>query len=113
MTINASPTEGDTSLIKQQIWERFTRRLQEWRENESRTAFPPLNPSDMNPDVIVIPKNGTLLFEARTPQAAVWLRNKYGLVAGATDEDTGILVHPNQQKKLTAELQAAGFAVSE
>ena len=64
----------------------------------------------MNPDVIVIPKNGTLLFEARTPQAAVWLRNRYGLNAAAED-DTGILVHPHQQKQLTAELKAAGFAV--
>jgi hypothetical protein len=110
MDINAQPADMDDFHIKRQIWDKFARRLQEWRETESRTAFPPLNPSDMNPDVIVIPQNGTLLFEARTPQAAEWLRNRYGL---ATDEDTQILVHPHQQRQLTAELKAAGFAVTE
>lgn len=102
----------DHFRVKQQIWNKFARRMQEWQENESRAAFPPLNPSDMNPDVIVIPQNGTLLFEARTPQATEWLRNRYGLAVGAADGDTHILVHPNQQRQLTAELQAAGFAVT-
>jgi len=111
--MNATTSEGDYLLIKQQIWKKFARRMREWHETESRTNFPPLNSSDMNPDVIVIPKNGTLLFEARTPQAAVWLRNRYGLITGTADEDAGILVHPNQQKQLTAELKAAGFAVVE
>lgn len=99
--------------IKQQIWNNFTRRIREWQEAESRAAFPPLNPSDMNPDVIVIPENGTLRFEPRTPQAAVWLRNRYRLTVVAPEDDLGILVHPHQQKQLTAELKAAGFAVAE
>ena len=38
--MNASPAEGDHLFIKQQIWKKFTRRLQEWRETESCTIFP-------------------------------------------------------------------------
>jgi hypothetical protein len=113
MDINAQPADMEYLQIKQQIWTNFTRRLREWQETESRAVFPPLYPSDMNPDVIVIPQNGTLRFEPRTPQAAVWLRNRYGLAAAAPDDDLGILVHPHQQKQLTAELKAAGFDVAE
>jgi len=72
-----------------------------------------LNSPDMNPDVIVIPQNNTVLFEPRTPQAALWLRNRYRLTPETVENNTAIMVHPNQQKQLTAELKAAGFAVSE
>ena len=113
MDMNAQPADMDYLRLKQQIWDKFVRGMQEWRESESRTAFPPLNPSAMNPDVMVIPKNGTLLFEPRTPQAAVWLRNRFGLTVSTPEDDLGILVHPNQQKRLTAELKAAGFAVTD
>ena len=111
--MNTTPAETDLLRIKQQIWEKFTSRLQQWQETESREVFPPLNPADMNPDVIVIPKNGTLLFEPRTPQAVSWLRNRFRLTAEEMDGNAGILVHPYQQKQLIAELEAAGFAVSE
>jgi hypothetical protein len=67
----------------------------------------------MNPDVMVIPQNGTLRFEPRTPQAEAWLRNRFRLAAETGDGDAGILVHPHQQKQLTSELKAAGFAVAE
>jgi hypothetical protein len=113
MDMNAQPADMDYLLLKQQIWNKFVRGMREWHETESRTVFPPLNSSGMNPDVIVIPQNGTLLFEPRTPQAAIWLRNRFGLTAGAADDDLGILVHPNQQTQLTAELKAAGFAVTD
>lgn len=113
MDMNTTPAELEYLHIKQQIWEKFTSRLQQWQESESREVFPPLNPEDMNPDVIVIPQNGTLLFEPRTPQATSWLRTRFRLAAEAADGDAGILVHPNQQKQLIAELQAAGFTVSE
>lgn len=113
MDMNATPAEMDYLLIKQKIWEKFTTRLQKWHASESRNLFPPLDPSDMNPDVMVIPKNGTLLFEACTPQALQWLRNRYRLTAETSADDTGIMVHPHQQKQLMAELKAAGFAVAD
>jgi hypothetical protein len=113
MDIYADPAIGDFRLIKRQIWEKFTRELQEWRESQFRddgtlTALP-----DMNPDVIVIPKGDTILFEPRTPRASSWFRNRYRLSHGDLDGDHGVLVHPMQQKQLTDELKAAGFAVAE
>jgi len=111
MAININTTEADDLLAKQHIWEKFASRLQEWRESESSTTS--LNPSDMNPDVIVIPKNNTILFEPRTPQAALWLRTRYRLTPETVENNTAIMVHPYQQKQLTAELKAAGFAVAE
>jgi len=111
MAMNINTTEADDLLAKQHIWEKFASRLQEWRESESSTTS--LNPSDMNPDVIVIPKNNTILFEPRTPQAALWLRTRYRLTPETVENNTAIMVHPYQQKQLTAELKAAGFAVAE
>ena len=113
MDTNAQPAEMDDLLIKQQIWEKFVKRLQKWQETQSHTSFAILNQADMNPDIMVIRKNGTLLFEPRTPQAEAWLRNRYGLNTESTDVDTGILVHPHQHKQLTTELKAAGFAIAE
>jgi hypothetical protein len=113
MEMNANPAEMELLLIKQKIWEKFTSRLQRWHEAESRAVFPPLTLDDMTPDVLVIPKNGTLLFEPCSPQAGAWLRNRFRLTAEGTDGEAGILVHPNQQKQLVAELKAAGFAVAE
>lgn len=111
MAMNTDTAEADHLLAKQHIWEKFASRLQEWREGESSTASS--NSSDMNPDVIVIPKNNTILFEPRTPQAALWLRLRYRLTPETVENNTAIMVHPYQQKQLTAELKAAGFAVSE
>jgi len=113
MSINANLADTDHLLLKQHLWEKFVRHLHEWRESQSTNISPQSNPADMNPDVIVIPKNNTLLFEPRTPQAALWLRTRYRLTPETVENNTGILVHPHQQKQLTEELKAAGFAVAE
>ena len=113
MSINVNLAETEHLLIKQHLWEKFADRLREWRDSQSATLASQSNPTDMNPDVIVIPQNNTLLFEPRTPQAALWLRNRYRLTPETVENNTGILVHPNQQKQLTEELKAAGFAVAE
>lgn len=109
--MNANTTEADDLLVKQHIWEKFASGMQEWRESES--SITTSAPSDMNPDFIVIPKNNTILLEPRTPQAAQWLRLRYRLTPETVENNTAIMVHPYQQKQLTAELKAAGFAVAE
>lgn len=114
MAINANLSEADYSVIKKQLWEKFAGRLRAWQA--SQYGIGPSSPTvaHMNPDVIVISRNNTLVYEPRTPAAVTWLRNRYGLAPEITEGgEVGILVHPQQQSQLTAELKAAGFAVSE
>src|SRR5579871_2175526 len=104
MDANTNRAVVDYPLIKRQIWEKFAHRLQQWQDGQlPGTAVDTALP-DMNPDVIVIPKGDTILFEPRTPRASLWFRQRYRLSHGALDGDNGVLVHPLQQKQLTDEL---------
>jgi hypothetical protein len=71
---------------------------------------------EMNPDVIVISRNQTTVFESQNRQASNWLGRRFYSTSELTIENTGghteIQVHPQLREKLIAELKAAGFTVN-
>ena len=66
----------------------------------------------MNPDVIVICRSQTLVFEPQNRRASEWLERRCNLTSENTSGHTEIQVHPQLREKLIAELKSAGFTVN-
>jgi len=68
--------------------------------------------AELNPDVIVISDDQSLLFESQNSRASAWLRGRCGMMADSHNGRERIRVHPCKSSKIVAELKAAGFAVA-
>lgn len=103
------PSNGQTeSEIKQQIYEKVRRRMAEFgRQKRETVAFCP----GLNPDVIVISDDQSLLFEPQNSRASAWLYARCGGAAESDNVRERIRAHPCETPKIVAELKAAGFAV--
>ncbi len=66
----------------------------------------------MKPDVIVKASQQTMLFQPQTRPASEWLHRRCGLVTDHITGDTELRVHPRKCQSIIAELQAAGFTVT-
>ena len=97
-------------VVKRQIWMKFERRMKAWLREQA------LNHSEesleMKPDVIVISRNETMLFEPQTTQAHEWLCGRCRLTSENPGGHTEFMVHPQVSQHLITELQAAGFTVN-
>ncbi len=100
--------KSSENTIKRRIWEKLR-----WRM--SRLGLESDCP-EMNPDVIVISRNETTVFEPQNRRAANWLGRRCYSTSELTIENTGghteIQVHPQLREKFIAELKAAGFTVN-
>jgi hypothetical protein len=90
--------------LKQRIYEKVRKRMADWQKESGVCCC-----TELNPDVIVISDDRSLMFEPQSPQVTEWLRRRYGM------ENLGIRerlrVHPCQRHGIIAELKAAGFEV--
>ena len=87
--------------------------MKEWLRERASSLSPLLMESlEMKPDVIVILRNKTMLFEPQTPQASEWLRRRCHLTSENPSGHTEFMVHPQVSEHLIAELKAAGFTVN-
>lgn len=91
-----------SAVKRQEIFEKIRKRIVKSRRKKD---FCP----ELNPDVIVISGDGTLLFQPRKQRALEWLHERYGM---SVDERDSICVHPTRARKIIAELKAAGFTVT-
>ena len=65
--------------------------------------------AELNPDVIVISDDQSMLFEPQNLHVTEWLRRQFGMEnLGIRDR---IRVHPAQSQRMAVELKAAGFEV--
>ena len=99
-------------VIKRQIWEKFERRMKAWLREQALNHSLLMDSLEMKPDVIVISRNETTLFEPQTPQAHEWLRSRCRLTSENPSGHTEFMVHPQVSQPLIAELKAAGFTVN-
>lgn len=93
---------------KQQIFEKLRKRM---AEAALATAFETDRCPELNPDVIVISADQTLLFEPRNPKAIAWLEHRCGPSLEIDERYRAVRVHPCQKTKMVRELETAGFAV--
>jgi hypothetical protein len=94
--------------IKRQIFEKFLNRLNQWGSdlNGGSLNFCP----ELNPDVIVISSDQTLMLEPQNLRASQWLLRRFRFSSEEARER--ICVHPVQSQGIVDELRAAGFAVT-
>jgi CDP-diacylglycerol pyrophosphatase len=96
------------SLTKQQIFEKVRRRMAEAAANKSgATSFC----AELNPDVIVISDDRSLLFEPQNMRASELLHHQCGLGIESVHMRERIRVHPCQGKSLINDLTIAGLTV--
>lgn len=93
--------------IKQQLFERFCQRMIDLR-NSVDSEFC----AELNPDVIVISDDQTMLFESQHRRASEWLHFRYGMAFTDERKRNTLRVHPSLSQKIAAELRAAGFTVN-
>ena len=99
-------------VVKRQIWEKFERRMKAWLREQAVHHSLLMDSLEMKPDVIVILRNETTLFEPQTPQAHEWLCGRCRLTSENPSGHTEFMVHPQVSQHLIAELKAAGFTVN-
>ena len=99
-------------VVKRQIWEKFERRMKAWLREQALNHSLLMESLEMKPDVIVIARQETMLFEPQTPQASAWLHQRCRLTSENPSGHTEFMVHPQVSQHLIAELQAAGFTVN-
>ena len=88
--------------VKQRIIQKVAKRMDELRTHGSVCA-------ELNPDVIVVPSEQSLLFEPQNVRVAEWLSRRLGLNNLRVRDR--IRVHPERNEALARELKAAGFEV--
>ena len=108
MTPVSSQSEAE---IKQQILEKFVRHLRKLGVDGTRRAFGESCP-ELNPDVIVISSDQTVVFEAQNERASALLRRKCGWDTETLSSRERIRVHPSQSQKLIELLSSAGLKVA-
>ena len=89
--------------IKGRIFENLAKRIDGLRQD------PQLFCSELNPDVIVISGDQTLLFEPQNVRVAEWLRLRFGLDNLSVRDR--VRVHPACNETMLQQLKAAGFEV--
>jgi hypothetical protein len=67
---------------------------------------------ELNPDIIVISGDQTVVFEAQNERASALLRCKCGWDTETISQRERIHVHPSQSEKLVEALSAAGLKVA-
>jgi hypothetical protein len=102
---DSTPQLSD-SARKQRILEKIRRRLETLQIAKDASFC-----KELNPDVIVISDDTSLLFEPQNLQATEWLRRRFGLNGGNLTIRDRIRVHPCQRRGFIAELKTAGFEV--
>lgn len=95
------------SEIKRRIYEKFVRRMEKL-QSEQTAQFEHCR--ELNPDVIVIAGDETLLFEPQNLRVTEWLHRHFGMDNLRIRER--IQVHPARRQVLTCELKTAGFEVA-
>jgi hypothetical protein len=91
------------SETKRKIFEKVAKRMNRLRSLAAAFC------AELNPDVIVISDDRSLLFEPQNSQVTEWLRRRFALKnLGIRDR---LRVHPCQRRGIIAELKAAGFEV--
>ena len=92
--------------LKRRIFEKVAKRMAELRSDEAVvTNFC----GELNPDVIVIASDQSLLFEPQNLRVTEWLRRRFG-IENLWIRDR-LRVHPCQRSGMIADLKAAGFEV--
>jgi hypothetical protein len=102
----ADETERE-GQIKRQILEKVAHRMGELETcvfSDSSVC------TELNPDVIVISDDSSLLFELQNLRVIEWLRRQFG-VNDLRVRDR-IRVHPSRYQMMVSELKAAGFEVT-
>jgi len=96
------------SVTKREIFEKVSRRLAELHRVEfiERECCP-----ELNPDVIVISADQTLLFEPQNKRASEVLRQRLGLGNEGIQVSERIRVHPCMSQKIIDALKFAGLSV--
>jgi hypothetical protein len=95
------------AVIRRKILEKFLSRLKELSVNRDTDCCP-----ELNPDIIVISNDQTVVFEAQNERASALLRQKCGWETETIRQRERICVHPCQSQRIIDELKAAGFAVA-
>jgi len=97
------------SLIKQQIYEKVRKRMTQFSKGGDSVA--PLY-SELNPDVIVISDDQTVVFESQNERASVLLHQKCGWDTETVSVRERVRVHPSRSQKLIETLSAAGLKIA-
>ena len=102
---DSTPQLSD-SARKQRILEKIRRRFETLQKAKDASFC-----KELNPDVIVISDDTSLLFEPQNLQSTDWLRRRFGLNSENLTIRGRIQVHPCQRRGILEELKAAGFEV--
>ena len=89
--------------VKRQIFEKVAKRMDEFRFGNADCA-------ELNPDVIVISGEQTMLFEPQNLRVVKWLHRRFGMQN--LDVREQIHIHPARCQILAEALRAEGFEVS-
>ena len=105
LNMNSTPWDSE-AVTKQQIFEKLRRRFGDLQISICGNGG---SCAELNPDVIVISDDQSLLFEPQNVRVIQWLKRRFRLEnLGIRDR---IRVHPTQSRRMTIELKAAGFEV--
>jgi hypothetical protein len=96
------------AVKRQQVFEKVKKRFAELQMSSVGWDFCP----ELNPDIIVISTDQTMLFEPQNQRASEWLQRRCGTGIEDGDKRNSIRVHPSQAQRIVEELKAAGFAVA-
>jgi hypothetical protein len=97
--------------IKRQIFENFLERIKKLGIDGNRRSTGESCP-ELNPDVIVISSDQTVIFEAQNERASKLLRRRCGWDTETITLRERIRVHPSQSQKVIGALLAAGLKVA-
>lgn len=93
----------------EQIFEKIKCRIAELQtRNPMGWEFCP----ELNPDVIVILDDQTMLFEPQNERALGWLHERCGPSVKGHNRRDSFRVHPSLSRRIIKELKAAGFEVA-
>jgi hypothetical protein len=106
--LGAELTQAE-SLIKQQLYEKVRKRM---AELSSQTNNPASFCPELNPDVIVISDDQSLLFEPQNQRALEVLAVRCGVAMGLFKLTERIRVHPLRSRKIIDDLTTAGLIVA-
>jgi len=94
---------------KQQIYEKVQKRMAESASQQREAAD---FCSELNPDVIVISDDQTVVFESQNERASALLRQKCGWDTETVSMRERVRVHPSRSQKLIETLSAAGLKIA-
>jgi hypothetical protein len=107
--LGAELTQSE-SLTKQQLYEKVRKRMAELAsQTDNAASFCP----ELNPDVIVISDDQSLLFEPQNQRALEVLAVRCGLAMGFFKLTERIRVHPLRSRKIIDDLTRAGLHVAQ